>query len=168
MKKKEIDRDSLERIIESYFDDVEAEGQEGDAAMLLGYISEALQMPVSLVEKQYGKIVKAAVKFDKNSYLKACDEKFYSSELKKSFNEFCKDKFARALDESQDSLLNELQNDAQLSTFRKTTTYRNADQSEKYRMLWRYLVKEFGTRIDDEDTLSDLCMEIAMQDENRF
>lgn len=105
------------------------------------------------------KIVKDALKIDKMAY---------AADLKESFRNFYKDKFAHSLDEAFELTLKDLMNDPTLSTFRKTTTYREADQEGKYRQLWRYLVSEFGAKINDEDELSNLCMEIAMNDENQF
>ena len=56
----------------------------------------------------------------------------------------------------------ELMVDPDLKIFRKTQGYRSADVTGKYKMLWRYAVREFSKKINDEEELADVCMEIAL------
>jgi len=163
-----ICRNSLEDIIEKYFDVAEEGGLGYDAETMAEYISENVGLSKDEVKKEYGQIIEAACAFDEKAYLRACDKKFYASELKESFRDFCQAKSERQLNEECDLKLEDLFNDKSLSTFRKTTAYRNADQEGKYHMIWKFLVGSYNNKICSEDELSDLCMEIAMHDENQF
>ena len=42
------------------------------------------------------------------------------------------------------------------------------EECGKYKMLWRYAVREFSKKINDEEELADVCMEIAMYDDQQF
>jgi hypothetical protein len=173
MKKKtktcgKLSRSSLENIIEKYFDVAEEGGLGYDAETMAEYIAENADMSKDEVKAAYGEIIEAAASFNEHAYKGACERAFFENELKESFHEFCEAKWERQMNETCDLKLEELYGDPDLSTFRKTTAYRNADQEGKYRMLWKFMVSSFSDKIDCEDELSDICMEIAMHDENQF
>lgn len=166
--KHKISRHALENIIERYFNNIEKRGLTHSAESMAKYIANKYSLSTDDVKKEYGQIIEAACDFDEKAYLSACDKKFFATDLKESFSEFCKAKWRRQMNEQCDLTLDDLYNDKNLSTFRKTTAYRNADQEGKYHLIWKILVSAYGNKICDEDELSDLCMEIAMHDENQF
>lgn len=163
MKESVITRDNLADAIEEYFekanDNYDIKGLTEFACNYFG--KDAAEI------KKYKPVFEAALTWNEDKYANAVDTVFSAQELKESFLDFAKRK-AKRINESAGLDKDELLKDRDLAAYRKTTAYRNADQEGKYRMIWRYLVTEFGAKAKSEEELSDVCMEIAMYDEQQF
>lgn len=162
-----VTRDELEDAIDAYIDhssEYDVPFSEADMAI---FVAETLGIDLDTAEEEFGSIFAAAANYDEDGYIKACDKKFYSQELKDSFIGFYRRKKAR-INESKTLDKDELMKDPSLKAYRSTNAYRNSDQEGKYRMLWRYIVSEYSASVRNEEELSDICMEIAMYDEQQF
>ena len=162
--KRTITKKRFENLVENFFDLTDKYDIDVSEESLAEYLSEKFKTSKENVIKEYGNIIKNAVEFNESEYLYAVNKKFGASELKESFGAF-----RATLDESNTKLIkDELLADKDLKTFRKTNEYREADLDKKYKMLWRYVVHEFSKNVTDEEELADICMEIAMIDDQRF
>ena len=163
--KRSITKKRFESLVENFFDLTDKYDIDVSEESLAEYLSEKLKTGKEKILKEYGNIIKNAVNFNESEYLYSINKKFDASELKESFAEFRKQKINEA---NQKLIKDELLNDKELKIFRKTAGYREADLDKKYKMLWKYVVHEFNSNVTDEEELADVCMEIAMIDDQRF
>lgn len=108
------------------------------------------------------------IKYNFRKELNEAIKLFEKNDLKADFRAFLKRKRRRSLTEALKLEKEELMADNTFRAYRKTTAYRNADQEGKYRMLWKYVVRNFANKVSDEESLADICMEIAMYDDSQF
>lgn len=161
-----ISRDDLEDAIAAYFDHIDQYGEDNvpmSEADLAAFVADELGVSADDLDC-FAPIFGAAVAFDEDGYINACDKAFFKSELQDNFHDFWKAKKARMNESAMNA--KELMLDPQLRKYRRISVYVNGDLKTKYSMLWKYLIREMNTNIAGEDELSDICMEIAMHDEN--
>ncbi len=162
-----VNRDQLEDAIDAYMDHSDKYDVPFSHTDMLKFVAEQLGLDEDTVDNEFGRIIDAAVNFDEDAYINACDAKFREQELKDSFMDFVHKKLAR-MNEAKGLDKAELMKDPGLAAYRKTQAYRASDQEGKYRMLWRYIVSEHSAKVKSEDELADVCMEIAMYDDQQF
>jgi hypothetical protein len=159
-----VSRDKLENLLENFFDLTDQYDIDVTSQSCTEYVAGKLKIDEDTVTKEYGPIIEAATSFNESAYHNAVEKKFSKADIKNSFAEFYKQK----LEESAKLAKEELMEDPDLKIFRKTQGYTSADVTGKYKMLWRYAVREFSKKINDEEELADVCMEIAMYDDQQF
>lgn len=159
-----VSRDKLENLLENFFDLTDQYDIDVTNQSCTEYVAGKLKIDEDAVTKEYGPIIEAATSFNESAYHNAIEKKFSKADIKNSFAEFYKQK----LEESAKLAKEELMEDPDLKIFRKTQGYTHADVTGKYKMLWRYAVREFSKKINDEEELAYVCMEIAMYDDKQF
>lgn len=160
----DITRDELENAISDYFDHVDAMGEENVPVChedLLTFLSDTLHIPEDELDDKYGNIIDLAIDYDEDKYINAMDKAFFESEIKGEFRNFLKENINVNLTEM-------IKNDRGYLALRKSHSYYEADEEGKYRILWKYAVSEFGDKFDNEEELSNICHEIASDDEESF
>ena len=137
-----ITRDSLEGAIDSYLTKVallkEKSDIEENYADLLTFVADKL----SLTEE-------------------AMDKLFEETELKDDFRKFLKEA-------EENDLMAEIKGDRALKALRNTDYYKNLDEDDKYRKLWKYIVGTHGSKFSMSEDLEDICRTLAHEDDENF
>lgn len=163
--------EQVEDAIDSYLDHVAA--FDGDVPEsyedLLTFVSDKLNVSEDELEAEYQDMLSAAINYDEDSYIGACDmqrmnDAEFKAELQDSFMKYYNAKMVN--EEVCEDLYATLMSDTKLNKLRKTPAYIAKDVPGKYQMLWNYAIREYGRSCKDEDTLGDTLEEIANKDEN--
>jgi hypothetical protein len=80
-----------------------------------------------------------------------------------------KDDFRKFLKEAEeDDLMAEIKGDRALKALRNTDYYKNLDEDDKYRKLWKYIVGTHGSKFSMSEDLEDICKTLAHEDDENF
>lgn len=157
-----ITRDILEDAIDSYLLHVtslkESLGIHENRADLLTYVSDRLNLTEDACEARYGDVLDLTLDYDEAKFNKAMDDLFEETELKASFRNFLKE--SKGAD-----LMAEIESDKALKSLRKTDYYKGLDEEGKYRKLWKYVVREYGSKISRNEDLEDICDTLVREDD---
>lgn len=153
---------ALEQMISDYFKHFGTEDGTVDVDDLAEFIAGRTYTTPEEVKKIYRRQLDNVVKSREK-----CDD--LECEVTESFRKFLSRKKRRWILESLENLtIDELEHDRVLKAYRNSTSYKNADLEEKSKMIWKYLVKTYSDRIDDDANVKELCDEIADKDERKF
>ena len=68
----------------------------------------------------------------------------------------------------ENDLLTEIKNDRALKALRNTDYYKNLEEEDKYRKLWKYIVGTHGSKFSQSEDLEDVCRTLAHEDNENF
>jgi hypothetical protein len=161
----QITRDTLEGAIDSYLAHVavlkESTDIEENYVDLLTFVADKLSLTEDACEAKYGDILYLTLNYDETKFNKAMDKLFEETELKSEFRTF--------LQESKETdLMNEIKSDKALKALRNTDYYKNLDENDKYRKLWKYIVGTHGSKFSASEDLEDICKTLAHEDDENF
>jgi hypothetical protein len=160
-----ITRDSLEGAIDSYLTKVallkEKTDIEENYADLLTFVADKLSLTEDACEAKYGEILDLTLNYDETKFNKAMDKLFEETELKDDFRKFLKEA-------EEDDLMAEIKGDRALKALRNTDYYKNLDEDDKYRKLWKYIVGTHGSKFSMSEDLEDICRTLAHEDDENF
>lgn len=160
-----ITREILEGAIDSYLTKVallkEKTDIEENYSDLLTYVSDKLSLTEDACEAKYGDILDLTLNYDENKFNKAMDSLFEETEIKEDFRKFLENT-------EGESLMLEIKNDKTLKALRNTDYYKNLDENDKYRKLWKYIVSTHGSKFSMSEDLEDICRTLAHEDDENF
>jgi hypothetical protein len=160
-----ITRDSLEGAIDSYLTKVallkEKTDVEENYADLLTFVSDKLNLTEDACEAKYGEILDLTLNYDEIKFNKAMDNLFEETELKADFRNYLKES-------EENTLINDIKNDRALKALRNTDYYKNLEEDDKYRKLWKYIVGTHGSKFSQSEDLEDVCRTLAHEDNENF
>ena len=160
-----ITRDSLEGAIDSYLTKVallkEKTDIEENYADLLTFVADKLSLTEDACEAKYGEILDLTLNYDESKFNKAMDNLFEETELKTDFRNFLREA-------EENDLMTEIKNDRALKALRNTDYYKNLDEDDKYRKLWKYIVGTHGSKFSQSEDLEDICRTLAHEDDENF
>jgi hypothetical protein len=162
----EITRDSLENAIDSYLTKVALLKEnhsdvEENYADLLTFVADKLSLTEDACEAKFGDVLDLTLNYDESRFNKAMDILFEETELKSDFRKF--------LQENKEvDLMVEIKNDRALKALRNTDYYKNLDEDDKYRKLWKYIVGTHGSKFSMSEDLEDICRTLAHEDDENF
>lgn len=160
-----ITRDSLEGAIDSYLTKVallkENTDIEENYADLLTFVADKLSLTEDACEAKYGEILDLTLNYDETKFNKAMDKLFEETELKDDFRKFLKEA-------EETDLMLEIKSDRALKALRNTDYYKNLNEDDKYRKLWKYIVSTHGSKFSVSEDLEDICRTLAHEDDENF
>ena len=80
--------------------------------------------------------------------------------VEKVINSSCENK--------ENDLMAEIKADKALKALRNTDYYKNLDENDKYRKLWKYIVGTHGSKFSMSEDLEDICKTLAHEDDENF
>ena len=160
-----ITRDSLEGAIDSYLTKVallkEKTDIEENYADLLTFVADKLSLTEDACEAKYGEILDLTLNYDESKFNKAMDSLFEETELKTDFRNFLREA-------EENDLMAQIKNDRALKALRNTDYYKNLDEDDKYRKLWKYIVGTHGSKFSVSEDLEEVCRTLAHEDDENF
>lgn len=161
----QITRDTLEGAIDSYLTKVallkESTDIEENYADLLTFVADKLSLTEDACEAKYGDILDLTLNYDETRFNKAMDKLFEETELKNEFRTFLHEN-------KENDLMAEIKADKDLKALRNTDYYKNLDENDKYRKLWKYIVDTHGSKFSMSEDLEDICKTLAHEDDENF
>ena len=161
----QITRDTLEGAIDSYLTKVallkESTDIEENYADLLTFVADKLSLTEDACEAKYGDILDLILNYDETKFNKAMDKLFEETELKNEFRTFLHEN-------KENDLMAEIKADKALKALRNTDYYKNLDENDKYRKLWKYIVGTHGSKFSMSEDLEDICKTLAHEDDENF
>ena len=161
----QITRDTLEGAIDSYLTKVallkESTDIEENYADLLTFVADKLSLTEDACEAKYGDILDLTLNYDETKFNKAMDKLFEETELKNEFRTFLHEN-------KENDLMAEIKADKALKALRNTDYYKNLDENDKYRKLWKYIVGTHGSKFSMSEDLEDICKTLAHEDDENF
>lgn len=161
----QITRDTLEGAIDSYLTKVallkESTDIEENYADLLTFVADKLSLTEDACEAKYGDILDLTLNYDETRFNKAMDKLFEETELKNEFRTFLHEN-------KENDLMAEIKADKALKALRNTDYYKNLDENDKYRKLWKYIVGTHGSKFSMSEDLEDICKTLAHEDDENF
>jgi hypothetical protein len=161
----QITRDTLEGAIDSYLTKVallkESTDIEENYADLLTFVADKLSLTEDACEAKYGDILDLTLNYDETKFNKAMDKLFEETELKNEFRTFLHEN-------KENDLMAEIKADKALKALRNTDYYKNLDENDKYRKLWKYIVGTHGSKFSASEDLEDICKTLAHEDDENF
>lgn len=161
----QITRDTLEGAIDSYLTKVallkESTDIEENYADLLTFVADKLSLTEDACEAKYGDILDLTLNYDETRFNKAMDKLFEETELKNEFRTFLHEN-------KENDLMSEIKADKALKALRNTDYYKNLDENDKYRKLWKYIVGTHGSKFSMSEDLEDICKTLAHEDDENF
>lgn len=159
----EVTKPQLEDSIDAYISKVLKSngGINANYSDILSFVSESLNIKQDECDAKFGDILAISIDYDETSYNNAIDKVFMESEIKNDFRKYLKESKIEDLE-------NEIRSDTDFRLMRNDSSYKNADVNGKYKKIWQYIVRTYGSKFSNNDELDDICHRISEEDEDRF
>lgn len=157
----ETTRNTLETIIDEYLYRITNNNIEESYADLVTFVADKLNLNEDEVEVRFGDVLNNTINYDEDRYTQSMNKLYSNNELKNHIKQYLKEN-------TFNDLFDTIKADKALKTLRNTDSYKNLDEEEKYRKIWKYVVRTHGDKFDMSEDLEDICHKIAEEDEDLF